>query len=168
MSTDDLIQGAVKYLAAQPGVVAVLGSSVDNAGNPYPYLFQHDQWAGLDGSTFLEGSGSTAAVVRRAGSWSGGNPHNRLRFPRIAVDIWADPQRNAAMNVTAPGEVYHRMETVYFAIDDRLHRPTGETQMWGDVRTIGCLRLGEPTEPDAVADGDGLLRQTVYYAVSQG
>lgn len=155
---DDLIQGAVKYLAGFSDVLAVLGAFTDNT----PYLFQHELW------TDMEGSGSTAAVVRRAGSWSGGNPHNRLRFPRIAVDLWADPHRDANHNITQPGEVYRRLETVYFAVDDHLHRPTGDTQMWGDVRTIGCLRLGEPTEPLAVGDGDGLLRQTVYYAVSQG
>lgn len=153
MTTDDLIFGAAKYLTACSDVLAVLGSSSEG-----PYLFQHDLWAEM------EGSGSTAIVLRRAGSWSGGNPHNRLRFPRLAVDIWADPLRD----VNKPGEVHQRLETVYLTVDDRLHRPTGQTQMWGDVRTIGCTRLGEPTEPEAVADGDGLLRQTVFYAVSQG
>ncbi len=155
---DDLIQGAVKYLAGSTDATALLG----RFGDGVPYLFQHELW------TDMEGTGVCAAVVRRAGSWSGGNAHNRLRFPRIALDLWADPLRDAAGNTIAPGEVYRRLETVYFAFDDLLHRPTGETQMWGDIRTIGCLRLGEPSEPLAVADGDGLLRQTVYYAVSQG
>lgn len=155
---DDLIQGAVKYLTGFTDLTSALGVFTDGT----PYLFQHDLW------TDLEGSGTTALVIRRGGSWSGGNGNNTLRFPRIAVDLWADPLRDTAGNITAPGEVHRRMEAVYFAFDDKLHRPTGETQMWGDVRTIGCLRLGEPTEPLAVSDGDGLLRQTVYYAVSQG
>lgn len=155
---DDLVQGAVKYLADFADVVAVLGMFGDGT----PYLFQHELWAEL------EGTGGTAAVIRRAGSWSGANPHNRLRFPRIALDLWADPLRDPAGHTSQPGEVHRRLEGVYFVFDDRLHRPTGDTQMWGEIRTIGCLRLGEPTEPLAVADGDGLLRQTVYYAVSQG
>jgi hypothetical protein len=153
---DDLISGVVEgYLLNQPDVVAALGAFPDGV----PYLFQRDLWLNL------EGTQSTAARLYRAGGWAGPNPHNTMRFPRLGLEITADPVRDAVNNaIGSTAEVEQRLDKVYKVFDRHLHRPANAVQMWGSVRTIGCARLGEPmTFP--VADGGGLMRLSVFYGV---
>lgn len=153
---DDLIQGAVKYLGAQGDVLELLGSYTDGV----PWLFQHTLWV------TVEGSQRTAAVVSRAEGWAGPNQYNTMRFPRISLELYADPLRDAGNNITDPGEVQRRIEATYQLIDSHLHRPQGGVQMWGTVRTIGCTRLAEPSAYP-VPDGGGLVRLQVFYGVTQ-
>jgi hypothetical protein len=157
VTTDDIVQGAVKYLVALTDIKAVLGAETDGT----PWLFQHTLWV------TMEQSQGTAAVIQHAGGWAGANEHNTLRFPRLGLEIWADPIRDSGGNVTAPGETQRRIQAAYDAFDKRLHRPAPATQMWGTVRTVSCVRLGEPTIY-LVPDGDGLLRLQGFYAVTQG
>jgi len=158
VQTDDLIQGAVKYLLGCPDITAVLGAFPETGT---PWLFQHTLWC------TVEGSQSTAAVIDRAGGWAGANAHNTMRFPRIVLQLYVDPLRDAAGNVTDPGEAYRRIDAAFDAFDKRLHRAASGTQMWGTVRTIGCLRLGEP-DAYPVPDGDGGMRLTTFYGLSVG
>jgi hypothetical protein len=154
--TDDLIQGAVKYLLAFPDVTTALTTYPDGT----PWLFQHTLWAEL------EGSGGTAAVISRAGGWAAPNTYNTARFPRIALDIWADPIRDAANHVTDPGEVQRRADAAYQILDAHLHNAAAGDRMWGTVRTITCVRLAEPNVY-TVPDGDGLLRLETFYGITQ-
>lgn len=158
VNRDHLVQGCVKWLSTFPDILAVVGSYPLSS---VPYLFQHKLWAEM------EGSQSTAAVIGREGGWAGANLHNTLRFPRLALEIWADPLRDEGGNVTDPGEVWRRIDAAWSAFDRRLHRPQGQTQMWGQVRTIAASRLNEPVVYE-VPDGDGLLRLLVYYAITEG
>lgn len=157
VTTDHLVQGAVKWLLGFDDIRAVLGAFADGT----PFLFQRQLW------TTVETTGSTAAVISRAGGWAGGNEHNTMRFPRLSLEIHVDPIRDAARNVIDPGEADRRADAAWDAFDGRLHRPASSTQMWGSVRTIGCLRLGEPNVYD-VPDGDGLIRLQCFYGVAQG
>jgi hypothetical protein len=156
VTTDHLIQGVVKWLQGFPDVTAVVGAFADNK----PYLFQTNLWV------TMEGTQSTAAVLYRAGGWAGPNQHNTMRFPRLGLEVYADPIRDNGNNVTDPGEAGRRIEAAYKAIDTRLHRSQGGTQMWGTVRTLGCTRLGEP-DVLPVKDGGGLLVLTAFYGVSE-
>lgn len=156
VATDDLVQGAVKWLAGFADITAVLGATGEA-----PWLFQHELWAEV------EGSSATAAVIARGGGWTSPNEHNTMRFPRLALEIYADPLRDAGRNLTNPGEVYRRIEAAFDAFDRRLHRPASATVRWGGVRTLGCLRLAEPIVYP-VPDGDGLLRLQAFYAVVTG
>ncbi len=155
---DDLVQGAVKWLLTQSDVTAVVGTFDETAS---PWLFQHQLWARV------EGSQSTAAVLSRAGGWSGANEHNTMRFPRLSLEVYADPLRDTGNNVTDPGESWRRIEAAWSAFDTVLHRPAAESVMWGTVRTLGCLRLGEPNIY-SVPDGDGMLRCQCFYGVVTG
>ncbi len=157
VNTDDLVQGAVINLLLQPSVVAVLGATP--AGSPW--LFQHALYVAV------EGTSSTAAVIRRAGGWAGANEHNTMSFPRLSLELYCDPQRDSGKNITDPGEVWRRIDAAYQAFDRVLHRPQGGEQWWGEIRTSSCSRLAEPTMY-AVPDGNGLLRAQVFYAVEQG
>lgn len=157
VATDDLVQGAVKWLTAFPDVTAVLGAQYDDT----PWLFQHTLWVEV------EGSSSVAAVITRAGGWAGANTHNTLRFPRLGLELYCDPQRDPAHHVTDPGEAQRRIEAAFTTLDTHLHRPARQQQMWGTVRILSSTRLTEPTVY-RVPDGDGLLRMQVHYAVVQG
>lgn len=156
VTTDDLVQGCVKYLAAQTDVTAVLGAY---PGGATPYLFQHQLYLAM------EGSSTTAAVITRNGGWSGPNVHNTARFPRLGLHVWCDPRRTNG-HVNDPGEAQRRILRAFWAIDRHLHRAAGGQVTWGTVRVISSARLNEP-DPYEVPDGDGLLRLLVFYAVTE-
>lgn len=155
VDADDIVQGAVKWLQNFPDVRAVLGGTDSS-----PWLFQHQLWV------VAEGTQSTAAVIIDAGGWGGPNPHNTMRFPRLSLEISADPIRDAGNNIIDPGEVNRRIKHAYRVIDAHLHRPQGGEQWWGQIRTIGCTRLIEPSVYPVPAGG-GLLRLTATYAVTE-
>lgn len=157
VATDDLVQGAVKWLLTNSAVSAAVSVY---PGTDTPYLFQHQLWVEM------EGTGSTAAVLSYGGGFAGPNNHNTMRFLRLMLDVYADPVRDAGRNVTEPGEVHRRVTATYLAFDAVLHRPDPTPQYWGTLRVIGSARLVEPSIA-AVADGDGLLRLTTGYAVVQ-
>ncbi len=154
---DDIVQGATKRLLDIDDVVAVLGTT--DSGTPW--LFQHFCYA------TVEGSSSTAAVLGYGGGWTGGNEHNTLKFPRLSLVLYADPLRDSNKNITEPGEVYRRIMAAYTVIDRYLHRPQGGVEMWGDIRTLSCVRSAEPNLYP-VPSGEGVLRAQTFYAVEQG
>lgn len=157
---DDIVQATVKHLIGFPDVLAVLDSfEVD--GGSMPGLWQYRLFAQM------EGTSGTACVIDSDGGWAGANPHNTLRFPRLMVTIWADPIRDMGSNAVDPGEVQRRAIRAFWAVDARLHRPQGGSQLWGSLRTVDCVRLTEPTMY-VVPDGDGLVRCAGYYAITQG
>jgi len=158
VDTDDLVQGCVKWLLDEDTIHSVLGVFPDTN---VPWLYQHSLWSRV------EGTQSVAAVISRAGGWAGANEYNTLRFPRLSLEIYADPLRDTQGNVTQPGETWRRIEAAWVAFDTLLHRPSADTVMWGTVRTITCTRLGEPLIYP-VPDGDGSLRLQQFYAVTQG
>ncbi len=157
VSTDDLVQGAVKYLLTESSVLAVVGTT--DMGTPM--LFQHQLYG------TVQSTSKTAAVVGYGGGWAGGNEHNTLRFPRLSLELWVDPLRDNDGNVKEPGEVYRRMNVAFAAFDKVLHRPQGGIQWWGTIRTLSSVRSGEPSVYP-VPDGDGLLRAQTFYAVEMG
>lgn len=158
VDTDHLVQGVVKWLQGFSDVLEVLGATTVSH---VPYLFQTNLWV------TMEGSQSTAAVFSRAGGWAGPNLHNTMRFPRIQLEIFADPLRDTGNRVTDPGEVERRIDAVHKIIDRHLHRPQNGVQWWGSVRTIGCTRLAEPTVYP-VPEGGGLQRLQAFYGVIEG
>lgn len=158
VTTDDLVQGAHKYLSSKSDLIAALGAFADDT----PYLFQHQLWAELEGT-----SSNAVVLLRGTGGWAAPNPHNTMRFPRLGVEITCDPLRDASGNITDPGECQRRIEAVFRLVDTHLHRPQGGTQMWGTVRTIGSTRLSEAVVYP-VEDGSGMQRMLVYYGVTEG
>lgn len=156
VATDDIVQAAVKYLLGQPTVLAVVGTT--DIGTPL--LFQHQLFFPL------EGRSSTAVVISYAGGFDA-NMHNTLRFPRLMLEIYADPLRNLDRNTVDPGEVWRRINVAFDALDKVLHRPQGGSQMWGSIRTISCSRMAEP-QMYPVPDGDGMLRCATVYGIEMG
>ncbi len=157
VAADDIVQGAVKYLLARPECVAAVGHT--DIGTPL--IFQNALFYPI------EGKSTTAVVINYAAGYQGANLHNTMRFPRIMLEIWADPLRNLGRNTVDPGEVWRRINATFTVFDKALHRPQGGVQMWGSLRTIGCTRLAEPIFYP-VPDGDGMMRAATFYGVEQG
>lgn len=157
---DDIVSGCVKYLRAQPQAVAAVSTYVIG-GQPGPGIFGHSPWARI------EGSSGTAVVISHEGGWAGPNLHNTLNFPRITVNVWADPMRDNGRNASNPGEVVQRAFATYRVVDKLLHRIAGPEVYFGTLRVIECLRLTEPVIY-MVPDGDGLVRCQNFYALTEG
>ncbi len=156
VTTDDVIQGAVKFLKAQADIHAVVGAYDDST----PWIFQDKPLV------TIEQTSSIAVVVWYAGGWAGPNPHNTLRFPRIGIDMYADPQR-ASGNATRLGETRTRITAAFKVLDRHLHMAAGGQQYWGTVRICGSTRLSEPAIYE-VDNTDGVLRLQVFYGAEEG
>jgi hypothetical protein len=156
VDTDDLVQGLCRWLATFSDVLTQLGSADDGS----PWLFQQLL------HTVVEGSQSAAVVFSaNQGGWTAPNDHNTAEFPRLLLDLWVDPVRDPQHDYIELAETYRRARQVYAVLNTHLHRPTSDVIFWGSVRTLGCIRLGEPVAAP-VPDGDGMIRLQVYYAVT--
>lgn len=160
VTDDDIVSGAVDYLLNQAAAVAAVSTFIID-GQQAPGIFQYRPW------TPMEGSSGTCCVVSSDGGWAAPNLYNSLRFPRLTVNIWADPIRDAGMNGVDPGEVMRRAFATYKVIDKFLHLTGGPEVWFGQLRIVSCVRLTEPVTY-AVPDGDGLVRSQVLYAVTEG
>jgi hypothetical protein len=155
--TDDVVAGAVKYLQTFPDLTELVGSYQGE-----PWIFQHELAARP------EGRSSTAVVVSYAGGWSPPSPHHTTRFPRLSIEYWCDPIRNADRTVRDPSEVRRRVQAVYEAFDHQLHWTRGDPRCWGSLRVLSSVRLGELSAIYPVPDGDGMVRGQVFYGVVVG
>jgi hypothetical protein len=154
---DDIVTGAVTYLRAQPECVTAV-DTFTIGGKPTPGIF------GYRLSTVMEGSSATSVVIAHDGGWAAPNLYNTLRFPRLLLNVWADPIRDAQKNNIDP-LVQRRANACFETFDKVLHRSFGEVIWFGTVRVVDCVRL---TEPIMLDGGDGLIRLQAYYAVTQG
>lgn len=157
VTTDDIVQGCVKFLKAQTDIQAVVGSFDDDT----PWIFQDKPLV------TIERTSSVAVVVWYAGGWAGPNTHNTMRFPRVAIDLYADPQRDSSGNATRLAETRTRINAAYQVLDRHLHMAGGGQQMWGTVRVCGSTRLSEPIIYE-VDNTDGVLRLQVFYGAEEG
>src|SRR5690606_35499722 len=114
-------------------------------------------------------------VIFTDGGW-GANNQNTARFPRLFVDIWANPTRNPDKSVQMK-DADLKIESVYLAIDKYLHLvdtslPNGLSVMWGTateisnrtgVRIINSSRQGEPVLSPAFGDEGALMGRVEYH-----
>lgn len=155
---DDVVQGVCKWLATFEDVTSLVGSAPDGT----PYIFQDTLHA------VLEDSQQAAVVFSTMGGWAAPHDYNTMEFPRLLLDLWVDPIRDANNNYVELAETRRRARKIYAVLNQHLHRPqVGGPVYWGTVRTIGCTRLGEVVIAP-VPDGDGLIRAQVFYGVILG
>ncbi len=157
VTTDDVVQGVCKWLATFDDTVASVGSTTEGS----PYIFQGQL------NAVMEGSQQAAVVFSTMGGWTAPNDYNTMEFPRLLMDGWLDPLRDADHNYIEPAETRRRAVQLFKVFDHYLHRPSREIVYWGTVRVIASVRLSEPVyafEPD----GDKLLRMQVFYAITLG
>lgn len=159
VATEDIVTGCVAYLQAQPEVLAAV-DTFNIGGRVIDGVFGYRLW------TRMEQSQKTSIVIAHDGGWAAPNMHNTLRFPRILLNVWADPLRDGTGNNIDP-LVAGRANACFEIVDRFLHLTAGAERMFGSIRVISCVRLTEPVPID-VPDGDGLIRIQAYYAATQG
>jgi hypothetical protein len=164
---DDVASGAVKYLTGFADVTTLLGAfsladpEAPNAGKPW--LFSDNNQGVFQ---TMEGSGAAAVVCSDFGGWSVPEPLGTMRFRRLRLDVWVDPLRDAAHNITESSSITaNRGLAVFAAVQFRLQRTNPDAVLWGDLVTVDCHLITD-IQFAPVPDGDWLLRGTAYYGVS--
>lgn len=155
VAIDDISQGCYKFLLSKADVVASVGSE-----DSVPFIFNGNLYTTIQGKNAV-----TAIVITSAGGWGGPNTGNTAEFPRIGIEVWSDPPRDALGNVTQPIEARTQAFATYHILDRYMHRPYGSAVYFGTVLTFSCVRLGEPLWVQNNTD-DKVGKLTVYYGVS--
>lgn len=126
----------------------------------------------LDAS--VDGTGKRAIVVRRSNGWAVPADRKTQEYPILAVDCYADAQRDSGGDVVERNSV-DSAYAVYRAVDPLLHGVRGVR--WGaggadpGLMVLSCQRWSEPfhvTEQDRHADDPPLgeaAKVTALYAV---
>lgn len=169
---DDVATGAVKYLGTFSDVTSLLGAFPANdpvvANANKPWLFSDNRT--MDGNPGMlqrmEGTSAAGVVVADFGGWDVPPAGGTLRFRRLRVDIWIDPNRDANSNIAeSSSATSKRGSAVFNALQFRLQRTDPDAVLWGDLVTVGCQLLVDVVFTP-VTDGDGLQRGTAYYGVA--
>lgn len=164
LASEDPALALRRRLAASQACLAVLGPQPRGAADPV-WLFLRELAA------VIEGSGQAGALVATDGPWSRPNQHNTARFPRVRLEIHADPTRENGVITQRDAE--SRAFHVWEPFDDELHRVTGFSELWGvqegdpGLRVWGAQRLSYP-EVFSVQDWEGGARLVCYYGLNVG
>lgn len=117
----------------------------------------------------VENTQKCLIVVVHEGSWATANDYNTEQFPRIAVDIWADPQRNGDRSV-ALDDTEDKIEAVLKIVKKHLHRvsnsnPDGTSIFFGPVR-IHSTKFTTGPEIFPISDGNGGQMGRSYFNIA--
>ena len=127
----------------------------------------------------LEGTEKCAIVVSEVGTYTTMNAHNTMKFPRIEIDIWADPSRNDDGSVQVHDAKF-KIEDIIDIIDQHLHlvdlsAPNGDLIRWGSEADIaagkasviaGSSRIEGPDFRD-IADTEGGVMGRYAYGINK-
>lgn len=168
--TANLALDARNWLAQQPEVTSLLGSDEIWATWIFANESPHRR---------IENTQKCAVVIFVQDAWAPANGHNTLSFPRLFVDVWADPTR-ASDNSVSVQDAKDKIHSVYKAVDKylhTLHRSTanGGAIRWGTAAEItdgsasiivSSERLDGYPALSPVADGNGAWMGRVAYGVT--
>ena len=155
MSMSSIVPAIQAELKADATVLSLVGTS-DNI----PFILQ------CSPQGLIEGTESGAVVIAIKGSWRSGSPLHPERFPKIEIEVWMDPVRDASGVATESfPEVTGRALDLWEAVDNLLHRNDGEDVMFGTLKIGGSDRLVEPTFIE-VPDGTGLVIGKALYGLT--
>jgi hypothetical protein len=167
---DDIASGVVKFLSALTDVTAGLGSFPANDPNTTlqgkPWIFKDDLLVVMEGQSVFYSTLAIALVCSDGGGWSEPSPLTTPRFNRLKLDIHVDSLRDSGHSIAeTSGEPKSRGKALFTLVNTHLHRINPDMQLWGDLRTVGCQLLTEPSFVP-MPDGDGVYTGTAYYGVS--
>jgi hypothetical protein len=125
----------------------------------------------------VENSQTSMIVIQQSGGWTQSNLHNTMKFPRLFVDVWSDPTRNANDDVMIY-DADEKIDALQDLIFGHFHTVNlnvgGYPIMWGTADQIatrtgqmilGSQRTEETTYSD-VTDGDGARMGSTVYGVN--
>lgn len=158
---DDIVRGCVKYLLGIPSITQLVGSDNDGA-----YIFEGTPGVLMQGRSMdTPGAPVTCIVVFNAGSWGAPSPGMTARFPKIGIEIWADPPRDENRNVTRPQDARVAADYLSEVVDYYMNRTARGVVMFGDVPTWDSNSLGAISYLPSLPSNDHTIMGTVYYAL---
>lgn len=161
--------GIRNFLAQDTALKALLGRSQS-----------WDTWIFSDDpvGVKVESTQKCLIVITENGLWTPPNAYNTQRFPRIFVDVWADPTRNTNGSVKI-SDAKDKIEAIVAVVDSHLHtvdlaRPDGMPWIWGTAEQIsnktgvvvsGSQHLDGP-DYSPIRDSEGSFMGRVTYGVN--
>ena len=117
---------ARNFLVQDTGLTGLLAESPTLG----PWIFDSEPV----GARFEQNS-KCLIVISEENTWTSPNEHNTLRFPRLFVDIWADPDRNPDKSVRI-SNAKTKIGAIQAFIDKHMHlvdpgTPQGMPFIWG-------------------------------------
>lgn len=159
---DDIVRGVTKYLIGLPDVAGLVGQFP----NGTPFIFEEEIGVAMQGvSKNWVGNPVTAVVVRSSNTWAAPDPMSSEQYPKVAIEIWADPPRDETGAVTRARDARTAADWLYQVIDNYLNRKTTGVVMMGSVTTWGSLRLAGISYLPSVPSDDHVLLGTAYYGL---
>lgn len=126
----------------------------------------------------IENTSKCFIVINESGTWAPPNLHNTMLFPRLIIDVWADPTRNANKTVQK-FDAQNKVGAIQKFLDKHLHTvdpgtPSGEVRIWGTEEEIaaktGVVVTGSQrlTGPDfsPIRDSEGSVMGSYTYGVN--
>ena len=157
----DIVLAARRHLSESSTLTGLLG---DGSG--------FDTWIfrGQDSSARpmvpMEGTKSAAIVLWPDGDWSQSNRHNTMGFPSLSVDVYVDPVRDTAANVTQPNHL-PRFQEIWEVVDSLLHVPSHVELQWDTLRVLTSHKIaGHKIYP--FNDTDGVRFSRSKFAITLG
>jgi hypothetical protein len=148
----------VKHLSENTDLLALLGTDPEE-GNPY--LFQDTL---IMGTEYLEGSQKCAVVVSHVGEWDIRSPFNSFEFPRLYIQVYADPDRDAGGDKVSTISARDKALEVSKVLTKALHRTSQFDERWLDLRVLGSTQTRGPEIGD-MGDGNGLVVAASYFGL---
>lgn len=140
-------------LAAQPALMALIGTAEDGS----PLMFQDTL---LMTDEYLENSQKVAIVITHRGEWTTPNRHNSLKFPRVLIDIYADPDRDADGTPLSTTNARDKVIAVADLLIKIFNRSEYFNEQWAGEWVMGSHHLRGP-EWQPLREGGGLMFGTV-------
>lgn len=124
----------------------------------------------------IENKQRVLIVVSQQGGWSAPNSHNTMKFPRIAIDVWADPTRNDDNSVSiddADDKIVDVLKYVARTLN-KVNLSAEFIEMWGTADEIAS-KTGVPilasqqldeVELSPMSDGNGARMGRVYFGIT--
>lgn len=161
---------ARNYIAQDAALAPLLGKS-----QSWPIWVFDERPVGIK----FEGFQKCLVVINEDSTWTSPNEHNTLRFPRLIVDIWADPTRNEDRSVRMD-DARDKIEVIETVLSKHFHTvdmglPSGKIIQWGTAEEIeanagvfisGSSRRSGP-EFRPVKDNEGAWMGTYIYGVNK-
>jgi hypothetical protein len=158
--TMNIVRAAYEWLAASDDLTDLLGNSTLWG----PWIFQ-----GVDETSepyvAMEGTSAACVMVWQQGGWSAPNTHNTMKFPKLNVEVYLDPPRDAARNVI-DRDVVSQFQPIWDQLDKLLHRPQGGDMLWGTRRVLGSHAQNGAWDIFPNPDTDGVKVSRNSFAIT--
>jgi hypothetical protein len=159
---DDHVKGCTKYLLSIPQITNLVGQY----DNGTPFIFQEEIIQNMNGiSAKWPENPVTAIVVKGSGTWGTPSPQTTERFPKLTIEIWADPPRGMDGKVTRPRDARLAADYLYNIMDSYLNFTSSEVVMFGTQPVWRSYRLGDIAFMPKLNSEDDLVIGTVSYGL---